>query len=249
MVHPSRFSVPLFADTANAIAHVVQAFHEQDASAQKPSILDMGAGKGHYVLFYRLHGLDSAGMEGVLNIDRLTNHLIKQQDLSEPFSAEACEAARADWVTCLEVAEHIHVWHAEALLHNINCSARRGVVISWAPPGQYGSGHVNLRSKSYVYSKFTSMGFAYDMNATRAVSRNSVASHYIAKNVMVFRRPHVLQPLPDAAPLLLLLPRESRHGTQPESVSLSAERAAESNATSRLSRSAISIVNGAYASI
>ena len=214
----AKFQYRLYADTANAIAHVILAFSEATRGADAannttPSLLDFGAGKGHYVLFYREHGLSAAGYEGSANIEKLSHGVVKHRDLSQPFGTDDCASA-ADWVTCLEVAEHIHVWNERHLLRNIECSARRGVFISWAQPRQYGSGHVNLRSKAYVLERFTSLGFVYDTNATRAVSGSSLASPYLSRNMMVFRRP-ALPALESQAAQLAMLPPRARWKAAP----------------------------------
>ena len=80
------------------------------AASEPPSVLDFGAGKGHYVLFYREHGLSAAGFEGATNVEKLSHGVVKHRDLSQPL--DDCAASTADWVTCLEVAEHIQyiVW-------------------------------------------------------------------------------------------------------------------------------------------
>ena len=255
---PATFQYRLYADTANGIVHMIQAFHEQAALSRNldpqrsetravelgktmthsrkpasvsppPSVLDMGAGKGHYVLFFRMHGLNASGFEGVANIEELTAGVVQQHNLAQPLGDRECASAAADWVTCLEVGEHVHVWNAESLLRNINCTARLGVVISWAQPGQYGSGHVNLRSKAWVLDRFARMGFAYDTNATRAISGASKASHYLAKNIMVYRRPALLGALPSQAQPLLALPAEARRETA--LAEPSAADAAEAKAT------------------
>jgi len=129
------------------------------------TMLDMGAGKGLYVRFLStvLGMTHVEGIEGVRNIEKLTNGRIKQADFTIPF--ERCRAF--DVVMCLEVAEHIPTKSEETFLRNVNCSATRGLIMSWAPPGQGGSGHVNLRSRKEVLSLVGSYGFVLDGAATR----------------------------------------------------------------------------------
>ena len=63
---------------------------------------------------------------------------------------------------------------------------------------------------------FIALGFVYDSNATRAVSGSSVASPYLAKNMMVFRRAAVPALQSQAAQLAVLPPEARRRARAPE---------------------------------
>lgn len=249
---PSNFQYRLCADTANAIVHVANAFAEEEAppgtAAATPHIIDLGAGTGHYVHFFRLHGLHATGVEGAPHIEQYTNGAVRQLNLAEPLNADACALAAADWVSCLEVAEHIPVEKAQALLQNINCIARLGVVISWAQPGQFGSGHINLRSKAWVRERFAALDFVVDVNATRVVSGSSKESPYIARNVLVFRRPSRLRALPFFSGQVRALPYVAKRLRAAgidgwADTSAEAARSAEDNATSVLRMETMSILS------
>lgn len=163
------------------------------------SLLDVGAGKGLYVRYLRNLGLRADGVEGVENVAALTSGLIRQQDLSAPFE-RPCRAY--EWVTCLEVAEHVPAASEETLLSSLNCSARTGVVLSWATPGQTGAGHVNLRSHDYVVRRMRDFGFEHDTAASLGARRASFFP-WFRKHLAVFRRAGAAAPAaPDPAPRL-----------------------------------------------
>lgn len=74
-------------------------------------------------------------------MQRLTDVLIRQVELTVPFP-EPCTPY--DWITCLEVAEHIPRTFQDTFVANLNCNALKGLILSWAPPGQAGRGNAIL---------------------------------------------------------------------------------------------------------
>ena len=65
---------------------------------------------------------------------------------------------------------------APALLDDVPAAAGKapdadmpgqGQAVSWPPPGQYGTGHVNLRPKRYVLQLLKNCSWVPDSNATR----------------------------------------------------------------------------------
>ena len=175
-------------------------------------VLDVGAGKGRYVDYLRKnHSLHAVGVDGIANIEALTNGLVRHHDLTRPF--EPC--AVYPLVMCLEVGEHIPWKHQHTFLSNLNCSVhptQGTLVLSWAPPGQFGSGHINNRDQMALFSWLSlnhscagsrelsttecdepqhsrrpGFGFLYDWAATAALRARSFG--FFRSNLMVFRRP------------------------------------------------------------
>lgn len=92
-----------------------------------------------------------------------------------------------DWVVCLEVAELVPDIYTDTLLDNIARLAKRGVVLSWAQPGQPGFLHINPRPDSFVQSAMLSRGFARDADESGRMRR--VAKFWwFKKNAYVYRR-------------------------------------------------------------
>ena len=77
------------------------------------------------------------------------------------------EAPLADWVASFEVAEHIprnQVVSFLASLHRANC---RGIILSWAAPGQGGHGHVNEQWAKIYVPKVEALGYAANRELTQ----------------------------------------------------------------------------------
>ena len=96
------------------------------------------------------------------NAHLMTGGLVGWADLSEPLQLGA-----ADWVLCLEVAEHIPSHLEPALLANIDEHATDGVLLSWS--NMMGNGHVNVREPAYVRYRMSGLGFIPDDAATRVL--------------------------------------------------------------------------------
>lgn len=142
---PPSFRYHLDEGLAEGIANFVKTNGERG-----DTLTDIGAGKGLYVRYWNGHGLKARGVEGIQNIEKLTGGIVRYADLSTPSNCTETTA----WATCLEVLEHIPHRFEEAALQNVNCTARRGLIVSWSPPGQIGSGHVNLRTKDWIINRF-----------------------------------------------------------------------------------------------
>ena len=94
---------------------------------------------------------------------------------------------RYDWVLSLEVLEHIPAESEKEALDNIDRAAGRGVVLSWAVPGQLGFQHINNRPPTYVRELMSQRGFKMDLNASN-VLREKAANANLKRNLMVFIR-------------------------------------------------------------
>jgi hypothetical protein len=103
-------------------------------------------------------------------------------DLSRP----AALAATFDWVLCLEVLEHIPAVFAETAMENLLRHSHRGVVLSWAVPGQGGHGHLNEQPNTRAIDWFTARGCRHD-EITQSALRQSARIAWFKNTLMVFR--------------------------------------------------------------
>lgn len=94
---------------------------------------------------------------------------------------------RYDWVLSMEVLEHIPAAYENVVLDNIVRAAGHGAVLSWAPPGQPGLGHINNKPLTYVKQAMTSRGFTMD-DKTSATIRQQATYYWLRKNIAVFVR-------------------------------------------------------------
>ena len=144
------------------------------------TVLDMGCGRGEYVRYMHDNGHCSvAGVDGnpkTKDLDFCFCH-----DLTERLSSRFV----SDWVLCLEVGEHVPERHQDMLLNNVSTMARKGVVISWAQPGQPGVGHVNCREPEWVVAQMAARGWkeAPDLSARL---RKAATLPWFQRNTLVF---------------------------------------------------------------
>ena len=94
---------------------------------------------------------------------------------------------RYDWALSMEVIEHIPAEFESVVLDNIDRAAARGVVLSWAAPGQYGFHHVNNRSPTYVNQTMFRRGFTFDLKTSLAL-REKATFKYFRNHLSVFTR-------------------------------------------------------------
>ena len=134
-------------------------------------------------------GIAAEGFDGVRDISERTRGVVQYRDLTVPF----LPCPKYDWVFSLEVAEHIPRMHETAYLSNINCSARKGLVLSWAQPGQAGHGHVNARRRRELHALLGNYHFVMQPNATRALREQSNTT-WFRWNLIVFARGKYVPP-------------------------------------------------------
>jgi len=145
------------------------------------SVLDAGCGRGHYVSALVKRGINVVGVDGNPGTGKYDNcHCC---DLALP----AGDKYSRDWVLSLEVGEHIPEEHEDVYLDNIARFATRGIVLSWAAPGQPGVGHVNCRPQSWVIEQMADRGFVLDLERTDRL-REASTLLYLRTNILVFTK-------------------------------------------------------------
>ena len=147
------------------------------------SVIDLGCGMGHYTLTFLNQGLSARGYDGNVSTQLMTGSLCQTANFTQPMT----HIEPADWVVCLEVAEHIPEVFEETLLTNIDHLNKRGVVLSWAVPGQGGDGHFNERTNHYVVKRMHDRGYSIDGAATSDL-RLRPQGAWFCHTLMVFDR-------------------------------------------------------------
>jgi len=112
----------------------------------------------------------------------LTGGLVERADLTAPLMQPP-----AEWVLCLETAEHIPRTHEAQLLANMHGLNTKGIVLSWSNNAG-GNGHVNLRTNPWVERRLGQMGYDHDLKAERALRKAVSDIHWFRDTLMVFRR-------------------------------------------------------------
>jgi len=145
------------------------------------SVIDFGCGAGGYV--HKLsERADCRGYDGNPQTPNITAGQCECLDISQPVQVHP-----ADWVLCLEVAEHLPPQFEETLLSNLDRHALQGIILSWAHPGQGGVGHVNERSPEYVHQRMVDLGYRLDEESSQLI-RSLSRLRWFRSNLMVFRK-------------------------------------------------------------
>ena len=147
------------------------------------SVVEFGAGKGCYAAALRRAGLPSVrAFDGAPGVAEMTHGQVQTADLTAELRLGA-----AEWVLCLEVAEHIPRAFEERLLANWDRHNRRGIVMSWSDNAG-GNGHVNIRSNEWVLTRMAAMGYEHDKQAQETLRRSVTDIHWFRTTLMVFTK-------------------------------------------------------------
>ena len=107
-------------------------------------------------------------------------------DLTQPLDLPV-----ADWVISFEVGEHVPSKFEGMVIRNLHRHNRKGIILSWACPGQNGRRHINNHSNEYIIRVFESLGYYYDGSLANWFRNGTNSFWWFEKSLMVFRR---LQP-------------------------------------------------------
>lgn len=156
---------------------------------QPSSVLDAGCGSGELLEALQSMGISAMGLE----VSRAALEICKKKGLD----VRQCDLARDSWVperkydlvVSFEVAEHLPEKTAGHYVEMLT-QAGQVCVISAAPPGQTGEGHVNEQPREYWVDKFQKRGWWYDAKATEVLSemwKEGGVKTWYYRNVMCFR--------------------------------------------------------------
>lgn len=167
----------------------------------KPSsILDLGCGVGSY-----LEGALQSGCKDILGIEiafeKAKEFLVK--DIT-PFIQDGditidLKLNRSfDCVMSIEVGEHIEPSGTNGFIDNLTKLSTKYILLTAAPPGQGGTGHINLREKEWWIQEIKNRGWTFRQDFVDSFIKKwseiqkelppGQHLHYIIKNLMVFTK-------------------------------------------------------------
>lgn len=141
-------------------------------------VLDLGCGTGGYIKFLKKNNINAIGVD---NCDICKD--IEKWDLTKPYYN------LSDYVQSFEVGEHIPKKYESIFIENICNNAKKGIIMSWALPGQGGDGHINERSTLYIIRKIEKYGFKLNRDKTNKIRQNITNSPmfiYFRHNLLIF---------------------------------------------------------------
>ena len=162
------------------------------------TMADFGAGVGQLgrALKYRFPGMKYSGYDAGGNVEEITNGFVKFADLTIDL-----DLPKVDWVYTSEVGEHVPHNLESTFIRNIHATNCRGVILSWAVPGQGGHSHINCHSSEYLIDLFTQLGYRVNWgmrNRLRATDEESFqvrgdndhggGAWWLHKSFLVFER-------------------------------------------------------------
>jgi len=127
--------------------------------------------------------------DGALNAPEFTLGLVQFHDLTTRLTL----ASPADVVLSLEVGEHLPAIYQDVFLDSLVNNARCWIVLSWAPPGAPGLGHVNELVNERVVELMRARGWSQLVEVQEAMRAAVHDQTFFKKSLMVFGRPNGIQ--------------------------------------------------------
>lgn len=155
------------------------------------SVADIGCAIGHYLKKFKEKqtGMNLFGIEGAPKaVENALLDCVRQGDLREKISIDGSYEV----VMCIEVAEHIHPIYADNLVSTITSGSKSGgrIIFTAAPPGQYGTHHINLQERGYWVERFENRGANYlpeeSESLTARLDGQIQEKTWPVENIMVF---------------------------------------------------------------
>lgn len=149
------------------------------------SVLDVGCGEGHAARFFRDLGCRVLGVDG--SVQALRDSRIPEQHVAHDFVCGTyLPGEDFDLVWSCEFVEHVQERYSEHFLRTFE-AASRYLMMTYAPPGQWGYYHVNLQKEQYWIERVEAHGFRFDESRTRR-SRDLTRAHYQRHGLFFARR-------------------------------------------------------------
>ena len=164
------------------LAHAIWKYYDSATS-----FIDLGAGPGFYSAFMYARGWSGVAYD-YTPMNDLELYPVSQADLTDE---DAVWPTPADVVLCLEVGEHIPASKTGVFIANLKRAAEsaKSMVLSWAPPGQTGFGHVNCLRNEQVIGLVSDASWVYDRAASEYLRSRCAGADWFANSLICFKRP------------------------------------------------------------
>jgi len=156
------------------------------------SIIDFGCGLGRYLEGFKDVGVSIKGFDYAFQFSKKYTAksilpFIEFGDVTQPI-----DVAPADCSMSIEVAEHIDPRGSQQFVQNLCLHSLKYILLTAAPPGQTGDGHINCQPQSYWISLIENFGFIFlkkETDQLKELSRPVKNMRWwITKNLMFFEK-------------------------------------------------------------
>ena len=157
------------------------------------SIVDFGCGLGSFLEGAQEKGARIMGFE--YGYEKAKGYLCQS---IAPFIQygnvmEKIDCGVFDCSMSIEVAEHILTEKSDELVSNLARSSNKYIILTAAPPGQGGTGHINEQPKQFWIDKFEKLGFKLDVIFTQSFltyisEKKMKLPKHVRRNIMVFQK-------------------------------------------------------------
>jgi SAM-dependent methyltransferase len=157
------------------------------------SVIDIGCGVGSYLEGHvrsgvtKVRGLEYNYKSAVGYFPDILKPHISYADATKPLDIND----KFDCAWSVEVAEHIMPSGTEQFIDNLTSLTENYILLTAAPPGQSGTGHIKLREKQFWIDAIKAKGFDYLEDEVKVLQeewKKLGAEWYITKNVMLFKK-------------------------------------------------------------
>lgn len=154
------------------------------------SVIDFGCAIGSYLESAHNHGIQIVGVEISEAARKHTPESIRPFIQYMDCIDQLLCGVPFDTVLSFETAEHIDPAGTDQFIQNLINATGKRLLFTAAPPGQQGTGHINLRPKQFWIDEF-SKELTYNEKLSREISSFwglQGAPYYIVNNLIVFER-------------------------------------------------------------
>lgn len=170
---------------------------------KKGTVVDIGAGVGQLGYFIgqklgsRTKPIQWCGYDGGNNIhdfwgehaplkDDPNYHVPRVCWIDASSKLNSTAMGKYDWSITIEVGEHIPKSSEQVFLDNIVSLAKKGVVMSWAIPGQSGYQHINNQPNEYIIAEMEKRGLNYNKAQSMLFRKSVTRLPWLRNTIMVF---------------------------------------------------------------
>jgi len=146
---------------------------------------DLGCGPGYYCKIFKSFGWPVVdGYEGTAKIEEISvyNRIVKVN-----LAGDVGNIVPYDLVVCLEVGEHIPEKKESNFIANLVKFSCKDLVLSWAVPGQGGTGHFNEKDNKYIIGKLADNNYIFNKEKAEFLRLHS-SLRWFKNTLMVFER-------------------------------------------------------------